>query len=511
MKTFCNFLFLHFLVLALLGCDQQMKNENTPSNDPPDKKITHVSNDTTNAAVSINGLDLNAFVEITEPQVNIDLEDIQKRGRLIALTGYSASSYFIYKGEPMGFEYDLLRLLAKHLNLKLEIVVVRNLDRIFSMLNEGKGDIVAYNMTVTKARLKKVDFTDQHTLIHQVLVQRLPENWRKMKRHQIKKKLIDNVTELIGKKVYVRKGSSYYQRLLHLSDEIGGDIDIVEVPGDVSTEELIAKVARGEIDYTVADENVAQINAAYLQNIDIHVPISLPQRIGWAIRKNSPHLKAAINQWLKEMKDKPTFNVLYSKYHLNKRFFTQRAKSEYFSLTGDKISPYDDLIKQQAKKLNWDWRLLASQVFQESQFDPKASSWVGARGLMQLMPQTAKQFGVKKVTDPVQNLKGGVKFIKWLENYWKDIPDSSERRKFVLASYNVGQGHVQDARKLAEKYGKDPNKWTGNVANFLLKKSQEKYFNDEVVKYGYCRGDEPVTYVEEILQRYRDYQKLIEA
>ena len=511
MKTFCRFLFLQILILALLGCDQQPKHENTPPNDPPGEKITQSDFDTTNAAISTNGLEIDAFQEVSEPQVEIDLKDIQKRGRLIALTGYSASSYFIYKGEPMGFEYDLLKLLAKHLNLELEIVVVRNLDRIFSMLNEGKGDLVAYNMTVTKARLKKVDFTDQHTLIHQVLVQRLPDNWRKMKRHQIDKMLLDNVTELIGKKVYVRKGSSYYQRLLHLSDEIGGDIDIVEVPGDVSTEELIARVARGEIDYTVADQNVAQINAAYLQNIDIHVPISLPQRIGWAIRKNSPQLKAAINQWLKKMKGKPTFNVLYSKYHLNKRFFTQRAKSEYFSLTGDKISPYDDLIKQQAKTLHWDWRLLASQIFQESQFDPKASSWVGARGLMQLMPKTAKHFGVKKVSDPAQNLQGGVKFIEWLEDYWKDIPDPNERIKFVLASYNVGQGHVQDARKLAEKYGKDPNKWDGNVAEFLLKKSQKKFFNDDVVKFGYCRGAEPVAYVEQILQRYRDYQKLIEA
>ncbi len=470
---------------------------------------TAVPDSTQLASTSIDSGAKPVFKEITEPQVEVDLPEIMKRGRLIALTGYSATSYFIYKGQPMGFEYDLLQLLAKHLGVDLDIVVVKNLDQIFSMLNEGKGDIVAYSMTITKERRKKVSFTDPHTLIRQVLVQRLPDNWRHMKRHEIEKRLITNVTQLIGKKVYVRKGSSYYHRLVNLSDELGDDINIVEVPGDVSTEELIAKVSRGEIEYTVADENLALINAAYYQNIDVHTPVSLPQRIAWAVRKNSPLLRDAINDWLKEIKRQPTFNVLYAKYHLNKRFFRQRVKSEFSSLKGNKISPYDELIKKYSKILGWDWRLLASQIYQESQFDPHAKSWVGAHGLMQLMPATAKQFGVRKSSDPSQNIAAGVKYLKWLEDYWSEIPDSAERIKFILASYNTGPGHVEDARRLAKKFNKDPNVWDNNVAELLLKKSNQKYFNDDVVQYGYCRGEEPVNYVTEILERYRDYKKFI--
>lgn len=448
--------------------------------------------------------------EINEPLVNIDLDAIKKRGRLIALTGYNANSYFIYRGEPLGFEYELLKLLARDLDLELEIVVARNLDEIFNLLNQGKCDIVAYNLTITKKRMEKVSFTDYHTLVRQVLVQRLPDRWLDLKRHEIDKMIITNPVDLIGKQVYVRKGSSYYARLVNLCDEIGGDIEIHEAPGDVATEELIRRVARGEIEYTVADDNLALINVAYYSNIDIHTPLSLPQRIGWAVRKNSPQLQAAVNRWLKKIKTEPTYNILYEKYYLNKRFFSQRVKSEFFSMGGNKISPYDDLIKEHARGLNWDWRLLASQVYQESQFDPHAKSWAGAQGLMQLMPSTAKEVGVKNVHDPQQSLAGGAKYLSRLWEYWRAIPDSTERLKFALASYNAGAGHLEDARRLAQKFNKDPNRWENNVAEFLLKKADEKYFQDEVVLYGYCRGEEPVNYVAEILERYRDYQKFIE-
>lgn len=486
------------LIVLAVGCQQQ-------SGDDPAAKA-----DSSRLMLSgVDSLRVPPIPEVTEPLVEIDLPQILERGKLVALTGYSATSYFIYRGEPMGFEYELLKLLAEDLGVDLEIVPVRNLDRIFSLLNEGKGDIVAYSMTITKARKRFVSFTDAHTLIRQVLVQRLPDNWHRMKRHEIERMLIRNVTDLIGKKVYVRKGSSYYHRLVHLSDEIGGDIDIVEVPGDVSTEELIAKVSRGEIDYTVADENLAQINATYYQNIDIETPISLPQRIAWAVRKNSPQLREAINRWLKRIKREPTFNVLYNKYHRNRRFFRQRVASEFSSLAGNKISPYDDLIKQEARKLGWDWRLLASQLYQESQFDPNARSWAGARGLMQVMPATARQMGLKRIHDPAENLAAGVRYLQWLQKRWEEIPDSLDRIKFVLASYNVGLGHVEDARNLARKYGHDPNRWE-DVAEFLLKKSKKKYFNDEVVQYGYCRGEEPVNYVTEILERYEHYKTFIE-
>jgi membrane-bound lytic murein transglycosylase F len=154
--------------------------------------------------------------------------------------------------------------------------------------------------------------------------------------------------------------------------------------------------------------------------------------------------------------------------------------------------------------------LLASLIYQESQFNPDKTSWAGAKGLMQLMPATAKQFGVTKISNPEDNLKGGVKYLKWLTDYWKeDIPDSTERIKFVMASYNIGPGHIRDARRLAKKYDSNPNVWTNSVEKFLLKKSNPKYYNDSVVKYGYARGTETTKYVNDILGRYDHYLHFI--
>lgn len=447
--------------------------------------------------------------EIIEPKVDIDLEEIRRRGKLVALSGYGANSYFIYKGEPMGFEYELLQSLSRHLGVELEIVVVRNLDNVFNLLNRGKGDLVAHNLTVTKDRSRKVSFTAPLNSIRQVLVQRLPRDWRQMKRHEIERQLITNPIDLAGKRIHVRKHSAYYARLLNLSDEIGGDIDIVEVPGDISTEELIGMVSSGEIDYTVADENIALINQAYDPDIDIHLAVSLPQRIAWVVRKNAPELQAAIDEWLAAIKQKPLYNLIYNKYYQDHRLARQRLRSELYSLNGGKISPYDELIRAYAKLIGWDWRMLAAQIYQESEFDPNATSWMGARGLMQLMPHTAERFGVRLLNDPEQNIRAGIQYLDWLEKYWADIPDSLERIKFVLASYNAGQGHVRDARNLAIKYNKDPDRWEDNVAELLRRKSIKKYYDDEVVQFGYCRGEEPVSYVADIFDRYTHYQKMI--
>jgi membrane-bound lytic murein transglycosylase F len=148
-------------------------------------------------------------------------------------------------------------------------------------------------------------------------------------------------------------------------------------------------------------------------------------------------------------------------------------------------------------------------MYQESRFRPKARSWAGAVGLLQLMPATARQFGVRSRTDPEQNVRGAVKFLQWLDDHWEErIGDSSERLRFVLASFNVGAGHVEDAQHLAEKHGDDPKRWN-DVAYWLLQKSKAEYYTDPVVKYGFCRGVEPVTYVSIILDRFQHYRQFV--
>ena len=442
--------------------------------------------------------------------VKNDLDEIRKRGKLVALTGYSYTSYFIYKGTTMGYEYELLQELAKHLKVDLEIVIVQDMDQIFDMLNRGEGDIIADNLTITKTREELVDFTVPHNTTRQVLVQKKPYKWRQMKLHEIEKALIRDPLELAGKEVHVRRESSYYSRLENLSNEIGADIKIVEAPGDMETEELIMKVSEGKIPYTIADENIAQLNMAYYSNLDIKTAVSFSQNIAWAVRKSSPKLHAAVNAWIRAMKKEPSYYTVYNKYYKAHQGVDYMVNCSKTLSCGRNISRYDKAIMQHAKELGWDWRLLAALIYQESQFKPEAKSWTGASGLMQLMPATAELFGATNPKDPFQSLEAGTKYIKWLDNYWKvRVPDKQERIKFIMASYNVGQEHVADAYRLAQKYNKNPQVWDGNVAYFLLQKSKPRYCSDPVVKYGYCRGMEPYNYVNNILDRYQHYKKLI--
>lgn len=440
----------------------------------------------------------------------LDLPQIKERGKLVALLNYSSTSYFIYRGRPMGFEYELLKRLANELDVDLEIKLANNLNEITEMLLRGEGDIIAQGLTVTKKRRQYLDFTRRTLKTRQVLVQKMPDNWRRMKNHQLEKLMIRSTTELAGKKIYVREGSSYYQRLQNLSDEIGDDIDLRAAPGNLQTEELIRLVAEGEIPYTVADENIARVQKTYLGNIDIKTPVSFSQNIAWAVRKSSPQLKAAINKWLMEIKQTATFNSLYARYFKNSRSFRKRVKSDFYSKAGGQLSEYDPLIKKYASQIDWDWRLLASLMYQESRFDPLAESWAGAKGLMQVMPVTGKHFGIENLNHPESNMRAGIAYLSYLKKYWTVIPDSVQRLKFILASYNAGHGHVSDARRLAKKYGKNPNFWDDNVETYILKKSKPRYYNDEVVKYGYVRGYEPYTYVRRILQRHNHYTEILD-
>jgi membrane-bound lytic murein transglycosylase F len=355
-----------------------------------------------------------------------------------------------------------------------------------------------------------VDFTDPLMLVPQVLVQRKPNGWESMTTDELNLKLVRSTVDLNDKSIYVRKGSSFYSRLINLSEEIGERINIVEVPGEYETEELIGKVANGEIDYTIADQNVALNNQTYYSNIDVEVPISFPQKIAWAIRKGSPELKNALNQWLEKRKKSHQDIAVYNKYFKARKKNPGKSGIKYASYANGVISEYDDLIKIYSKKIGWDWMLLASMIYQESNFSPTAKSWSGANGFMQLVPATAKRYGLDTSDATAeQSMEAGTNYILDLEKYWRgQIPNKDERIKFILASYNVGLGHVIDARNLASKFGKDPNIWYDNVDYMLLQKSNPMIYNDPIVKCGYCRGQETYQYVREILGRYQHYKKM---
>lgn len=450
-------------------------------------------------------------VDFIEPEpVRIDLDVIKKRGKLIALTLNSSTSYFVYRGQPMGYEYEILRRFTKSIGVDLEIKVIPDVNAMFDLLNKGDGDVIACNLAITKSRLAHASFSDPYNFTRQVLVQRKPDGWEDMDLKTLNSHLIISPIDLIGKKVYVNKSSSFFSRLEALENEIGGDIDIVSVPGYIDTEKLIKKVASGELDYTVADDNIAMLNATYYPNIDITVQLSFPQQVAWATRKNSPELLKAINKYFENDRGKSVYAYIYNKYFKASKEQWDKFNSEYSSLKGNRICDYDEILKEYSKIIDWDWRLLAAQMYQESKFKENARSWAGAFGLMQFMPATAAMYGIDTTSTPKEQIRAAILYLTWLDDFWKErIFDPEERIKFILASYNAGLGHVIDAMNLAIDLGYDPQIWTGNVAECILLKSSSEYYTHESVKHGYCRGEEPYGYVIKIIEQYEHYKQVI--
>ena len=478
---------------------------------------------------AIDKIDRRSNLPLVAP-INRDLTQIRERGALVVLAPYNSTSYFIYQGEPLGYEYELLQAFAKDIGVPLKMVVVTDSKSLFPLLNSGEGDIAAARLmpptgpTAALQDQSPVAFTRALYRTEPVLVQQgeapaaagegadkalQPGPADPLPEIDIQARLVTRAAQLAGRTVSLPQDSAYRRTLIELSDELSGDIHVVEMGDKIQDEGLAQKVARGEVEFTVMQKNLADLKEAEFKNLKVRPILGHTHSVAWALRKNSTELMNALNQWIEEKKNGPLFSTLYRKYFIDRRRYLERVQSEYLTSKTGKLSEYDGLVKQFASELGWDWRLLASQAFQESRFKPTAKSWAGATGLLQLMPATAREFGVTNALDPTDNVQGAVKFLKWLQAYWtKRIPDENERLKFILASYNCGAGHVEDAQRLTEKYGGDPKKWE-DVSYWLLQKSTQQYSNDEVVKFGFCRGLEPVNYVTNILERFEHYKEFV--
>ncbi|MFW9623292.1 transporter substrate-binding domain-containing protein, partial [Bacteroides graminisolvens] len=225
-------------------------------------------------------------------------------GELVVLTLYSSTSYFIYRGQEMGFQYELSEQFAKSLGLKLRIEVARNVPDLVRKLRNGEGDMIAYNLPITKALKDSVTYCGEEVVTHQVIVQRAGG----------KGKVLTDVTQLVGKEVYVKPGK-YFDRLTNLNKELGGGIKIRKVEADsITVEDLITQVYQGKIDYTVCDNDLARLNTTYYPNLDIRLPISFDQRASWAVRKECPLLAEAANKWHKENLTSPAYNASMKRY-----------------------------------------------------------------------------------------------------------------------------------------------------------------------------------------------------
>lgn len=426
-----------------------------------------------------------------------DLTQIVDSGELVVLTLYSSTTYFNYRGQEMGYQYELSQQFADELGVKLRIKTARTPMQLVEMLQRGEGDLIAYTLPITKRGKDSLLYCGEEVITHQVIVQRRGG----------KQAALKDVTELIGKQVHVKPGK-YYERLKNLNEELGGGIEIVLVENDsTSVEDLITKVAQGVIDYTVADNDIARLNKTYYPSLNIELSISFDQRASWAVRKDQPLLAAKADEWHKAGMTRPEYTASMKRYFETSK---RSPHSPVLSVSEGKISIYDDLFKKYAPTIGWDWRLLASLAFTESNFDSTAVSWAGAKGLMQLMPTTAKANGMPEGMEhnPEESVKAAVKYLGRTARSFANIPEE-ERVKFVLASYNSGIGHILDAMALAEKYGKNRHIWTDNVEPYILLKSNEEYFTDSVCKHGYFRGIETYNFVRDITQRFERYKEII--
>ncbi len=436
-----------------------------------------------------------------------DLGAIRERGSLRVLTLNNPVNYFLYRGRMKGFDYEVSKMAAARLGVRLEMVVPPRRDLIFDWLLEGRADLIASTLSVTPERQETLAFSRPYLFIQEMVVQSANAAAP-----------ISDVSELEGRQIHAWASSSHYETLVKLRDA-GGGFEIVPVPEDMEFEEILDRVASGEFSLGVVDSHILSAELAFRDDVTIafaleypppppedqHTVLARDKAVAFAVRPGNIELRAFLDDFVRDIRGTLEYNDARRRYFEDNRGL-DRVKERRAAVSG-RLSPYDELFKLYSKRYDLDWRLMAAQAYQESRFDPRAESWAGAVGLFQLLPSTAHELGLSDPRDPESSIHGGIKYMYLLLERQDERIPLKHRLRFALAAYNAGWGHVADARRLAAEKGWDQNKWFGHTEKAMLLLRDPRYYRR--ARHGYVRGFEPVNYVSQIQNTYDHYVTLV--
>jgi membrane-bound lytic murein transglycosylase F len=417
-----------------------------------------------------------------------DLPEIKQRKVLRVLVRNSNSGYFVRDGEVLGFEYNLVRRFARTHGLHLEVIVTQTDAELFEGLRTGRGDLVAAPVRVSEESYQGVALSRPYRFVRDAIVV-----------HAAHPMPPSSLREASASSILVQRNGSAWETLAELV-RAGTALRVVPAAEDVNATDLAVAVAAGEYELAVMD-GVA-VREAVLGGAPIRVALWLDQRMprSWAVRQSDGELLNAVNRFIAREYRSAFYNLVHRR-HVEAAVHKTEA-SESIA----RLSPYDDLTRRFADRYGFDWRLLVAQMYQESRFDPQATSSKGAEGLMQVMPPTARDMGFGNVKDPLKGIHAGVKYMAWMrERFERELP-VEQRTWFALAGYNAGYTRVRDARRLAAKLGLDPDRWFGHVERAMLELPRSELA--EANGHTSCRCDEPVHYVKAVRARYLAYLRL---
>ena len=423
-----------------------------------------------------------------------DLPGLKQRGVLRVITQESPLNFFQSKGELLGFEYDLARRFAEQNKLRLEMLVAPTDEAALTWLREGKGDIVAASLAINDGHSEElISYSRPYNYATYTIVS------------NAKKPHLLDLDSLSDSQLVIPHHSPLWHKVDRLKSE-GIAATFVEAPREFATKEIVEHVAQGNYELAVVDSHELAIELALRDDIKAHFSVGEPVPISWAVRAANNKLLAAINNYFKKEYRGKYYNLAYRKYFQDSLKTQQHLK---FATEQDRhLSPYDDFVRKYSEKYNFDWRLIVAQMYQESRFNPHARSRAGAEGLMQILPRTAKQLGYSDVQTPELGISAGIEYLNWLRERFQRELAIDDRTWFALAAYNAGYGRVEDARRLAQELGLDPNRWFDNVERALYLLGQNKYKHRS--RFRRCRCGQTVAYVSDIRARYHAYVHLTE-